>query len=127
MARPLNMRGGKTNSGRIFAHFFYKRQGGICPGPECATVISKGEAALDHVIHRNASNNVLLNLRVLCARCNSNKWKFLTHEIPFATAYEVIPRDLATEQIKHIISDSAPPWLPRCATPPVNILRVLGV
>jgi 5-methylcytosine-specific restriction endonuclease McrA len=107
--------------------FFYRLQGGICPGPECARRSTFVDAALDHIIHRNASNNVLLNLRVLCADCNRNKWKSLTHEIPFAAAYEIIPREIATEEIKMITSDSAPPWLHRYNAPPVNILRSLRV
>lgn len=107
--------------------FFYRLQSGICPGPECARRVTYSAAALDHIIHRNASNNVLLNLRVLCESCNGNKWKLLTHEIPFALAYEVIPRDVATEEIKHIISDTPPPWLTRFAGPPPNILKSLGI
>ena len=110
--------------------FLFRLQGSICAGPECARRISFKDAALDHIIHRNISTNVLLNLRILCGECNSNKWKSLTHEIPFAMAYEIIPDELATDKIRPIYSDSAesaPQWLARYVEPPVNILRELRV
>lgn len=110
---------------RNVKHFYYMLFGGICPGPDCSRSIPYGEATLDHIIPQGSSNNVLLNLRMLCSKCNRNKWKLDTGEIPFELAYSVIPERVATDEIRHIISDKSPDWLSRFGGPPTNVLKLL--
>ena len=112
---------------RRLKKFYYKLYGGVCPGPECARTIPYSDAALDHIIPQGASNNVLLNLRMLCGKCNRNKWKLNTGEIPFEMAYNLIPQSLATDKIREIISDKPPNWLKRFKSKPPNVFSLLGL
>lgn len=107
--------------------FYYRLYGGVCPGPECAKSIPYSEAALDHIIPQGTSNNVLLNLRMLCGSCNRNKWKLDTGEMPFEVAYNLIPDSLATDEIREIISDKPPNWLKRLKGKPSNVFSLLNL
>jgi hypothetical protein len=107
--------------------FSFLLDGNRCPGPECAEILTRTSARLDHIDPLGRSNNVLLNLRLLCERCNKNKATLNTHELPFESAFSTVPLDLASKEVRAVLSDEAPQWLLRYQKPPENALRRLGV
>ena len=95
---------------------------GRCQGlPECAhrgRKLSMQEIEIDHIVPLPHSNNVLLNLRPLCRQCNRLKARLDTTEMPFDLLFNAIPSHLATKDVKQIMSDQVPAWLPRYRTRP---------
>lgn len=107
--------------------FLHKLDGDFCPGPDCGRKINKKNWSLDHIVPQGQSNNVILNLRLLCDKCNSHKWKLDIRENPFEQAFIQIPDTIASQEIKKIISEKPPNWVNRYNKQPPHILKYLEI
>ena len=109
--------------------FLYSLYGGKCQGtPDCqkrGTVLSTNDANVDHILAQGESNNVVLNLRLLCGACNRHKGRADTREMPYDLTFAAIPERLATTEIRRIMSDRTPSWVARYKRPPKNELAAV--